>query len=182
MTGKYLLYGTLAAGATLFAWQTVSNVVIPWHEATMTNFPDNGSIVTAVRANAPRNGVYYSPNGILAAVSMTPDLANKENAMGAMMGRQVAIDIVAALLLCVLVVRIGARTRGETALILALGGLVAGMIREFSDWNWYGFAGSYALVNTIDLTISLALAGFVIALIRDRQMGGEARVNAVSAS
>ena len=29
MRGKYLLYGTLAAGIALFVWQTISNVAIP---------------------------------------------------------------------------------------------------------------------------------------------------------
>lgn len=52
------------------------------------------------------------------------------------------------------------------------------MTKELSDWNWYGFAADYAIVNTIDLAISFALAGVVIAWIYKR----EVRSDAVAAS
>jgi hypothetical protein len=44
------------------------------------------------------------------------------------------------------------------------------MIKELSDWNWYGFATAYSVVNVIDLVIMFALAGLVIAAIYKRQM------------
>jgi hypothetical protein len=42
-----------------------------------------------------------------------------------------------------------------------------------SDWNWYGFSASYAMVNEIDLAIQFALAGIVIAWIFKRGMRAE---------
>jgi hypothetical protein len=54
-----------------------------------------------------------------------------------------------------------------------LAGLAAGIIKEMSDWNWYGFATSYAIVNEVDLTIQFALAGVVIAWIYKRGTRGE---------
>jgi hypothetical protein len=48
------------------------------------------------------------------------------------------------------------------------------MIKELSDWNWYGFGASYALVNIVDLTLQFVLAGLVITWIRNRQMRGDA--------
>jgi hypothetical protein len=169
MRGKFLLYGTLAAGITLFVWQTISNVAIPWHKATMTEFKDP-AVVQAVHTAAPVNGVYYSNQGILAAVSFTPDMADKTKiSMTPNLVKQLAIDLVAALLLCVLVARIGVGRKRDTALTLALGGVGAGIILELSDWNWYGFSASYASVNVIDLTIQFALAGVVIAWFYKRQ-------------
>jgi hypothetical protein len=171
MRGKFLLYGTLAAGITLFVWQTISNVAIPWHKATMTEFKDP-AVVQAIHAAAPVNGVYYSNQGILAAVSFTPDMADKTKiSMTPNLVKQLAIDLVAALLLCVLVARIGVGRKRDTALTLALGGVAAGIILELSDWNWYGFSASYASVNVIDLTIQFALAGVVIAWVYKRQAG-----------
>jgi len=178
MRGKYLVLGTLGAGVTLFAWQTISNVALPFHEATMKPFADSAAVVQAIRASAPENGVYFSSQGVLAAVSFTPDLADKTKAMGPMMAKQFVLDLVVALLLCLLVARIGVGRKRDTAITLGLAGLAAAMTKELSDWNWYGFAADYAIVNTIDLAISFALAGVVIAWIYRR----EVRSDAVAAS
>jgi hypothetical protein len=170
MRGKFLFYGTLAAGVTLFVWQAISNAAIPWHQATMSEFKDNATAVQAIHAAAPVNGVYFSNQGILAAVSFTPDLADKTKlSMTPNLVKQLAIDLVTALLLCVLVARIGVGRKRDTALTLALGGAAAGIIKELSDWNWYGFTASYASVNVIDLTIQFALAGAVVAWLFKRQ-------------
>ncbi len=178
MRGKYLLYGTLAAGVTLFVWQTISHVAIPWHEVTIKPFTNNGAVVDAIHAGTSGNGVYFSPQGIVAAVSFTADMADKTKAMGPMMVKQVVIDLVAALLLCILVARIGVGRKRDTALTLALGALAAGIIMEMSAWNWYGFSASYAIVNEIDLAIQFALAGIVIAWLYKREMRGETPASA----
>ncbi len=172
MNGKYLLYGTLAASITLFVWQTISNVAIPWHTATMTQFKDNATAAQAIRAQAPTNGVYFAPQGVLLAVSLTPDLADKSKSMGPNMTKQFVIDLVASLLLCLVVARIGVGRKRDTALTLGIAGLAAGIIKEMSDWNWWGFPASYAIVNEIDLAIQFALAGIVIAWAYKRAMTG----------
>ena len=118
MRGKYLLIGTLAAGLTLFVWQTISNVAIPWHTATMKE-SNNAAVVQAIHAAAPANGVYFSPQGVLAAVSFTPDMADKTKAMGGNLVKQAVIDLIVALLLCILVARIGVGRKRDTALTLA---------------------------------------------------------------
>jgi hypothetical protein len=174
MRGKSLLYGTLAAAITLFVWQTISNVAIPWHTATVKSFTDNTAAVQAIRVVAPTNGVYASPEGVLAAVSFTPDMADKSKSMGPNMVKQIVIDLIAALLLCLVVGHIGVGRKRDVALNLGLAGLAAGIIKEMSDWNWYGFSASYAIVNEIDLTIQFALAGIVIAWIYKSGMRGEA--------
>jgi hypothetical protein len=173
MRGKSRVYGTLAAGITLFVWQTISNVAIPWHAATVKAFTDNTAAVQAIHVVAPTNGVYASPEGILAAVSFTPDMADKTKSMGPNMLKQIVIDLLASLLLCVVIERIGVARKRDVALTLGLAGLAAGIIKEMSDWNWYGFAASYAIVNEIDLTIQFALAGIVIAWIYKRGIRGE---------
>ena len=173
MRGKYLLYGTLAAGITLFVWQTISNVAIPWHSATVKQFTNNAAAVQAIHAVAPTNGVYVAPEGVVAAVSFTPDMADKTKSMGPNMAKQLVIDLIAALLLCVVIGRIGVGRKRDAALTLGLAGLAAGIIKEMSDWNWYGFSASYAIVNEIDLMIQFALAGVVIAWLYKREVRGE---------
>ena len=172
MRGKYLLYGTLAAGLTLFVWQTISNVALPFHEMTIKPFTNNAAVVEAIRAGISGNGVYFAPQGLVAAVSFTPDMADKTKAMGGNLVKQAVIDLVVALLLCILVARIGVGRKRDTALTLALAALAAGILKELSDWNWYGFSASYATVNLIDLAIQFALAGIVIAWLYKREMRG----------
>jgi hypothetical protein len=173
MRGKYLLYGTLAGGLTLFVWQVVSNVAIPWHEATLKPFTNNGAVVDAVRANTTGNGVYIAPQGITAAVSFTPDMADKMTAtMAPNMIKTLVVDLVAALLLCVLVARIGVGRKRDTALTLGLGALAVGIVKELGNWIWYGFSASFAIANIVDLAIVFALAGIVIAWVYKREMQG----------
>jgi len=162
MTIRFLLRGTVAAALALFTWQSVSNVVLPWHKLTMREFPDNAGAVAAIRSQTPENGVYFSPQGVLAAVSFTPDLADKTQAIGRLIGRQLLIDLAAALVLSVLVSRLAAARPLQVATTLGLAGLGTAAIAHWSDWNWYGFATGYAAVNTVDLTLNLFLAGWVL--------------------
>jgi hypothetical protein len=172
MRGKYLLYGTLAAGLTFFVWQTISNVAIPWHTATMSEFQNPSAAVQAIRAAAPTNGVYFANQGVIAAVAFTPSMADKTQiSMVPNMSKQLALDLVAALVLCFVVASMGARRKRETVTLVAMAGFAAVMIKELSDWNWYGFSASYALVNIVDQTIGFALAGLVIAAIY-KKVGG----------
>jgi hypothetical protein len=171
MRGKYLLFGTLAGGLTFFIWQVISNVALPLHEATLREFTNNGAVVDAVRANTTGNGVYMAPQGITAAVSFTPDMADKtKTTMVPNMLKTLVVDLIVALLLCFLVARIGVGRKRDTALTLALGALAVGIIKELGDSIWYGFSMSYAIVNVIDLAIAFALAGIVIAWVYKREM------------
>jgi hypothetical protein len=168
MTLGFLLRGTTAATLTLFAWQVVSNVVLPWHSLTMRAFPDNAGAVQAILAQAPGNGVYFSPQGVLAAVSLTPSLADKTQAIGRMQRRQLLIDLGAALLLCVVTSRLAATRPIEIAATLGLTGLATAAIALGSEWNWYGFSPAYAVVNTADFALNLFLAGWVLGSIKKR--------------
>src|SRR5688572_22522254 len=167
MNTRFLLIGTLAAALTLYVWQVISNVALPWHEATMHMWDGatNDAIVKAVREAAPENGVYFSGQGILAAVSMRPDLADKTQMMGPMMARQIGIDLVVAFLLALIMARLGTTTPGRAAVTFGLAGLAAGTVTELSNWNWYGYDLGFSVVNVAELTIMFALGGLVLAVV-----------------
>lgn len=165
MRAKFLLVGTVLATVVLYAWQVASNVALPWHEATMREFADDTAVVQALRANAPHNGVYFAPQGVLASINMTPDFADKTQAMGMMMARQVPINILVALVLTVLVLRMRPDRPFQAGITLGLAGLAAGLVTELSNWNWYGYAMPFSLVNAIDLAIMLGLAGLSLGLL-----------------
>lgn len=158
---KYLVWGTLTAAVVLFAWQVLSNTALGWHEATLRRFEEPEMVVAAINTAAPENGMYFHERGIIAAVSMVPGVTDKSALMGGMMLRQVALNLVAAFLLALVVARLAL---GPLRAAVLLGGvaLAAGIILEMSNWNWYGFPLAYALVNVLDSTINVALAGAVL--------------------
>jgi hypothetical protein len=168
MNGRFLLVGTLVTAITLFAWQSISNTVIPWHEATMREFANNDAVVQAVRANAPESGVYFSPQGILASVALTPNLADRTALIGQMLGTQFVINLVVALLLALVALRLRSATMLGTATALGTAGLAGSLLIEASNWNWYGFSLPWTAVNVIDHTIQWFLAGLVLAALMRR--------------
>ena len=172
MNGRFLLVGTLVTAITLFAWQSISNTVIPWHEATMREFANNDAVVQAVRANAPEGGVYFSPQGILASVALTPNLADRTALIGQMLGTQFVINLVVALLLALVALRLRSATMLGTATVLGTTGLAGSMLIEASNWNWYGFSLPWTAVNVIDHTIQWFLAGLVLAALMRRLAPG----------
>jgi hypothetical protein len=168
MNGRFLLVGTLVTAISVFAWQAISNTLIPWHMATMREFANNDAVVQAVRANAPQNGVYASRQGILAAVSLTPSLIDKTTLIGQMLGTQFAIDVVVSFLLALVALRLRPSTTLGTATALAIAGLAGSLLIELSNWNWYGFALPWSTVNIIDHTIQWFLAGLLLAALLRR--------------
>ena len=165
MNGRFLVIGTILGALAMFAWQTVSNAALPWHEKTMHEFANSDSLARTIRAAAPTNGVYWSKQGVLAAVSMTPDLADKTSSafMAPMLGKQLAIDLVVAFVLCLLLLRLPAASLVHTGRTFAMAGLAIALLIELSNWNWYGFAANFALVNAVDTTIQFFVTGVVLA-------------------
>lgn len=164
---RYLLIGTLAAAVVLFAWQTLSNAVLPWHQMTLREFEEPEMIVAALNVAAPENGLYFHERGVMAAVSMVPGVTDKSALMGIMLLRQLVLDLIAGFLLALVVARLAL---GATRAAFTLGGvaLAAGVILELADWNWYGYPIGYALVNALDVAINAALAGIVLGMLSTR--------------
>jgi hypothetical protein len=168
MNTRFLLVGTLVCAVALFAWQTVSNAVLPWHMATMSEFADDSAAVQAVRAAAPENGVYISVRGVVAAVAIRPDF-----------GSLFALDLAVALVLCFVDMRLPAARATTTGVTLGLAALAVSGIQSFSDWIWYGFTFPYAAVNAIDMAINGLVAGLVLgALLARARARGEPGVKA----
>jgi hypothetical protein len=162
MNAKLLVLGTLAGALTLFAWETVSNAVIPWHEQTMRTFTDSNAAVQAIRANAPENGMYVDLRGVVAAVSFTPDMASKESLFGLMLARQFALDLVVALILLVAMSRLPRATNRQYAVGTGTIAFAVAASVLVSNWNWYGFGTAWTIVNVLDRTIGYALMGLAL--------------------
>ena len=173
MNARPLVMCTIVGTVVLFLWQTISNAVIPWHTATMKPFADTTSTAARViMREAPTNGVYYSNYGVIAAVSITPDMADKSRNMGAMLGRQIPIDLAVALTLCLLAARLTNKQPLDAAFGAMMAGLAGSIVLQLSDWNWYGFSPPYALVNIADTAIAFFITGYTIGWIAWKSTAG----------
>ena len=173
MNSRFLLVGTIVGAVALFAWQSFSNAVLPWHMATMTEFRNDSAAVQAVRAAAPENGVYRSPRGVIAAVSMRPDFGDRSVEMPAMLGRQFLLDLAAAFVLCLVLMRLPAASATTTGVTLGLAALAISGIQSLSDTIWYGFTFAYSAVNVIDYAINGLVAGLVLGALANRARARE---------
>jgi hypothetical protein len=181
MNTRFLLVGTIVGALALFGWQTLSNTLLPWHMATMRTFPNDSASaasVEAIRAVAQENGVYVSTRGVLAAVSLRADFTDKSRDMGGMIARQLLLDLAAAFVFCLVVMRlptVGALAIGVT---LGLGALAISGIQSFSDSIWYGFTYPYSFVNMIDSAIGATIAGLVLGTLLNRSRAKDSGVKA----
>lgn len=174
MNLRSLLLATLAGTFALYAWQVVSNTaldsVLPWHKATMKRFPDEALATNAVRAVAPENGLYVAPPGVLAAISLSPDMSDRSVDVGSIMGRQFAIDLIAVAMMILLVSRVRATRIRDVAILFGTAGLAASTINYLSLANWFAFPVRWALVNTVDQAIGWLLAGMAAGAMTKRAL------------
>jgi len=182
MRTKPLAVGSLAAGFALFVWQTISQVVLPWHEATMREFANAPQVIAAIKAGAAENGMYVAGQGILVAVSFTPTMADKSSTefMGPTLAKQLVADILVASLLCMLLVAMPPVTPTGGARITAIAALAAALSIHVSNWIWYGFSPIYVLVNSVDLVIGWAIVGLVLGWLVRRMTKAETPHGAVA--
>jgi len=181
MNTRFLLVGTIVGAIALFAWQTVSNAVLPWHMATMRTFPNDSASTAsaeAIRAVASENGVYLSTRGVLAAVSLRADLGDKSAEMGGMLARQFLLDLAAAFILSLVVMRLPAVGALAIGVTLGLAALALSGIQSFSDSIWYGFTYPYSIVNVLDNAIGATIAGVVLGTLLNRSRAKDAGVRA----
>lgn len=159
--------GTIA----MFAWQSISQTVIPWHAATMQEVSDTAaSAIPAIRQLARTNGVYFSRYGALIAVRIAPDKSNQMSmaAMGPMLAKQAGIDLIVVVALCFLMRFLIDRSPFGVAKAMALAGFAVITVEELAMANWYGFSMAWATVNILDQTISFFLTGLVIGAVMRR--------------
>ncbi|MBI1870630.1 MAG: hypothetical protein HYS07_05470 [Chlamydiae bacterium] len=180
------LIGGVLGGVVLFIWGMISWMVLPWHNSTMASFTNEAAVETALMANAPQQGIYVLPGcnhidtslsaeekkalqkknyekmekGPFAFVVMNPQ---GTGTMARSMGRGLAIQILAALLMSCLVFRVGAERFSCRVGLVVMVALIAGIVCELPSWNWWGFPLPYTLVSMADLLIGWFLAGLVIA-------------------
>ncbi len=169
---KKLVLGSVVGGLIVFGWGAVSWMMLPWHAAALHAFTNEAAVGTAIRANAPKPGVYFMPShhggggtkpakgpSMFAVIRLTSvDPADSAYYLRGLLTEVVGAGFMSLLLLSLPGLGYGARVR--TVVLVAL---VAGALTRLPDWNWWGFSTGFTLLAFLDLAIGWFLAGLVIA-------------------
>ncbi|MCB0403342.1 MAG: hypothetical protein KDD51_01055 [Bdellovibrionales bacterium] len=189
MIARKLTLGGIAGGVIYFLWSFFSWVLLPWHLATTEKFSDEDLVANALRANAPKKGIYILPNvhkqdpgtekdydriaeeaakdrmrtGPFAFAAVTPN--GMEPDMGRTMLLSFAAQILGAILLSYLLLQTTGLSYSKKVFFVAASAVTANVLCQFPYWIWWGFGTSYTLVSLLDVTIGWTLAGLAIAKI-----------------
>lgn len=175
MRSRFLVVGTLVGALVLFVWQFVSHGALHLPELGLKPFPTDSTAVAAksIRAIAPQNGMYFSAYGVLAAVDISSDYADKRQQFVSMMVKQFVLDLGVVLILALLMDRLGESSLLRTgvtfaALALALMGMI-----DVGNSIWWNFTRAWTLGNIADQVLGFFILGATLAALRRRF--GEAR-------
>jgi hypothetical protein len=191
MSPVRLTIATIGAAVILFVWGALSWMVLPWHEATLKDLPNEPAIVGAMTENITEPGVYYFPAmpDKRALASMTKEQSEAamaewnrrheagpigriswhgsgEVAMSPMVfAKGFGLNLLTALCITAIVAVAagrGAGFAGRLAIVL-LAGVGAAISSYGSEWNYLYVPGDYALSMGVDIVAGWFLAGIIAA-------------------
>lgn len=167
ISARRLALAAIAGGLVLFLWGALAWMVLPLH-SSIKPLPDETAMVSSMqRANAPR-GVYFTGDPEKGAkpqmlIVYTPQAVTLSPSQFA---RTLLLDILAALGVAWLLSRAAAKTFASRVLFVAIaGGVIAALIVDLPNWNWFAYPGDYTFFSMADKVIGWALAGLALAAI-----------------
>ena len=172
-----LLFSALIGGILLFAWSSISWMVLPWHNATFKGFTNEMTVTAAMTEGSTSPGVYLLPNlhdgkgDDSAAAKYKGPFAfilwsrNGCGNMGSKMLTAFLENVLTAFVAAWLLSLTGIRSFGKRLLFVVGLGLFAALAVEVPNMIWWGFSREFTTVTVADLLIAWGLAGTAIAKI-----------------
>ncbi len=181
---KKLIFSAIAGAVIIFAWGSLSWMVLPWHMMTLNSFRNETSVTQVVLDNVSKDGMYMYPFCHNNNEQSTTDGATKnmeekmkegpfifasihqkgcKGGMGPQMGIGFLTQVLASLLVAWLLLQTKGLSYSKRVLFVTLFGLAAAIVGHIPYWNWWGFEIKYTLVTCADLVMGWILAGFAIA-------------------
>lgn len=187
MAGRVIL-GSVLSGLALFGWQSVSWMLLPWHNQTILKFGDEPTVSSAIFLSAQEPGVYMLPCPHRHEPGTTPGEALLEQQraaeqvysgpfmfaavspkgmkpMALSMGAAVLINIAASFLVALIIMKSRVETFTERLALILLFALAAGVVCHLPYWNWWGFPAAYTGVAIADLLAGWLVGGAILAKI-----------------
>ena len=182
---KRLVLGAILGGITAFLWSFVSWSLLPWHERTLHSFQNEDEVSVVISSHAATSGNYILPSGPSqqglsgeqkkAAEEIRMQKMEKGPLMFAAIRKegfgsfpkvlitQLLCQMFAALLLTWMLLQTVGLSYARRVAFLAVAGLVASVIADLPNWNWWGYSGEYVSLNLVDYTVTWLLAGLAVA-------------------
>ena len=161
---RSLVLGTILGGLTAFLWSSVSWEVLGWHEKPLLSFQNDQEVSAVIMSHSVKSGVYLLPGGPpmegmtseqkKAAQAITMEKMQKGPIMFAAVRREGFGSYARGLIIQLV---------SLMAAAVLLTWLLASVIADIPNWNWWGFSGMYTVVNLVDFTLMWLIAGLVIA-------------------
>jgi hypothetical protein len=168
VNAKFLLVATLVGGIALFVWGAVWHMALPFSNAGMHEFANNDLVVDVIGENAPQRGIYFSPQGIFAAVNIDPGLTDRTASMGPYMLVQLLTEFAVVFVLTILLFHSTFTTILGRAVYAGIVGLAGALTIHIAHWNWYSFPTSYTLSELANNVIGFFLVGLVVGWLMQR--------------
>lgn len=157
-------------------------MILPWHQAATKQFRNETEVAQVLQDNTSTSGVYALPGlpveygvghgsggrssvqgvqGIYFFGAVHPEGRAESDVM--MHFYSLICNIVAAIIVCWLILQAKGLTFWKQVQFAMLIGLFAGVVLCNRDWVWGGFSRAYVAVSIMDLLIGWFLGGIVIA-------------------
>jgi hypothetical protein len=184
---KRILLAGILGGLTLFVWLYVAHELLGLGEMGVGEIPNETVVLNAMRGAIPAPGFYLFPGMGLGPNATSeqrkaamPEYMKKYEQsphgvlvyhpasgaypFGAALGRELALNVLQALLAAWLV-SYAASGRGYSTRvgIVVLAGVLVAISTNVEYWNWYAFPGNYVAGYMTTQIVGFVLAGFVIA-------------------
>jgi hypothetical protein len=191
---KRVIISGIVAGIALFAWGTLSHVVLPLGEVGIKELPNEQAVLSSMQASIHGNGLYLfpgsglgpeatraqrmaamdeiqkraasGPNGILVFHSGGGGLT------GGRLVNEFILNLVQALLAAILLSWAWpavAHSYSSRVAFVTLVGIFEALGTNVQYWNWYGFPANYTLAYIVNQVIGFFVVGLVVAAILRKQ-------------
>ncbi len=173
------LLAAILGGVIVFAWGTISWMVLGWHTPTINAFSNEDQVAQVLVDNAPMSGIYILPRPQPSQAAVPPTEAAPAQAgpfafvayaregvdpqMKMPMAYAVASSILAALLIAWLVRAAEGLGYFQRVLFIATVGIVIAIAGRVPDWIWWHYSTEFMVIDLADVVIGWSLAGLVMA-------------------
>ncbi len=172
----------LLGGLVIFIWGAISHMALPLGEMGMAETKNEDAVITVLKENMPKSGIYFVPG--LSNAQMSDEAAVKAyqakatsqpNAFvvfqeqgrdGTQMGQNLLREYICntlAALFAALILALGSFSFSKRVVLSVGLGLFSWLTVSAPYWNWYRFPQDFSLANLAELLIGWLLAGSVMA-------------------
>ncbi|MFC1564892.1 hypothetical protein ACFL6G_08135 [candidate division KSB1 bacterium] len=178
MDSRIFIAGFLGA-VVIFVWTVISHLVLPFHDMTISEIPNEDAVMEVLKDNIEDTGVYYYPGKSQADSTYTQKLAEgpripfmvyREEGGAEMTPSQFVFSFLFNFIAATIVAWMLSLTSdnklmryGQRVLFVTFFGVFVAVISDLMMWNWMYFPMSYIIITAYDNVLTWALAGTVIA-------------------